>query len=127
MLITTQQRRHHLQNDRLSITLNEQSLQQVNQQKDTDENVLAVLKGKMGMQPPVQRQQIERRHCLGRKGDGNGPHRPRTVVVRFASERLRDDVYRARTILKTHKKLGFHLRGNMRYPAKMKTRVNGQG
>ena len=33
MLITTQQRRHHLQNDQLSITLNELNLQQVNQQK----------------------------------------------------------------------------------------------
>ena len=70
--------------------------------EDTDEKVLAVLNGKMGMQPPVQRHQIERSHRLGRKGDGNGPHRPRTVVVRFTSERLRDDVYRARTVLKTH-------------------------
>ena len=33
MLITTDQRRHHRQNDRLSITLNEQNLQQVSQQK----------------------------------------------------------------------------------------------
>ena len=33
MLITTKQRRHHLQNDRLNITLNELNLQQVNQQK----------------------------------------------------------------------------------------------
>ena len=32
-LITTHQRRHHLQNDRLSIALNEHNLQQVNQQK----------------------------------------------------------------------------------------------
>ncbi len=31
MLITTQQRRHHPHNDRLSITLNEHNLQQVNQ------------------------------------------------------------------------------------------------
>ncbi len=54
------------------------------------------------MQPPFQRQQIERSHSLGRKGDSNGPHRPRTVVVRFASEWLRDDLYRARTVLKTH-------------------------
>ena len=29
-------------------------------------------------------------------------HRPRTVVVRFVSERLRDDIYRRRTALKTH-------------------------
>ena len=33
MLITTQLRRYHLQNDRLSITSNEQNLQQVNQLK----------------------------------------------------------------------------------------------
>ena len=49
--------------------------------EDTDEKVLAVLNGKMGMQPPVQRHQIERSHRLGRKGDGNGPHRPRTVAA----------------------------------------------
>ena len=36
--------------------------------EDADEKVLAVLNGKMGMQPPVQRQQIERSHRLGRKG-----------------------------------------------------------
>ena len=36
MIITTQQRRHRLQNDRLSITLYEQNLQQVNQQKVMD-------------------------------------------------------------------------------------------
>ena len=70
--------------------------------EDTDEKVIAVLNGKMGMQPPVQRHQIERSHRLGRKGDGNGPHSPRTVVVRFVSERLRDDIYRRRTALKTH-------------------------
>ena len=33
MKITTQQRQHHLQDDRLSVTLNELNLQQVNQQK----------------------------------------------------------------------------------------------
>ena len=33
MLITTKQRRHHIQNDRLNITLNELNLQQVSQQK----------------------------------------------------------------------------------------------
>ena len=33
MLITTQQRRHHLQNDRLSIALDKENLQQVNQHK----------------------------------------------------------------------------------------------
>ena len=59
--------------------------------EDTDEKVLAVLNGEMGMQPPVQRHQIERSHRLGRKG-----------VVRFVSERLRDDIYRRRTALKTH-------------------------
>ena len=33
MLITTKQRRHHIQNARLNITINELNLQQVNQQK----------------------------------------------------------------------------------------------
>ena len=47
-----------------------------------DEKVLSVLNGKKDMQPPVQRQHIERRHRLG-------PHRRGLI-----NERLRDDVYR---------------------------------
>ena len=58
--------------------------------EDTDEKVLVVLNGRTGMQPPVQRKHIEKSHRLGCKEDGNGPHRPRTVVVRFVSERLPD-------------------------------------
>ena len=70
--------------------------------EDTDEKVFAVLNGEMGMQPPIQGQYIKRSHRLRHKGDGNGPHRPRKVVLRFASERLQDYVYQARTQLKTH-------------------------
>ena len=43
MLITTKQRRHHLRNNQLAITLNDQQLQQVKQHKvigvDVDENL----------------------------------------------------------------------------------------
>ena len=66
--------------------------------EDTDEKVLAVLNGEMGMQPPIQQQHIERSHRLGRKGDGNGPHDPGAIRERAAA----GDVYRARTKLKTH-------------------------
>ena len=43
MLITTKQRRHHLRNNQLALTLNDQQLQQVKQHKvigvDVDENL----------------------------------------------------------------------------------------
>ena len=62
--------------------------------EDTDQLVLTPFNDNMGMTPPIQRHEIERSHRLGRKTDGNG--RPRTstrpVIVRFTTERLRDDV-----------------------------------
>ena len=73
--------------------------------EDTDQLVLTLFNDNMGMTPPIERQEIERSHRrLGRKTDGNG--RPRTstrpVIVRFTTERLRDEVFQVRTKLKHH-------------------------
>ena len=70
--------------------------------EDTDEKVMAVINGKLGMTPPVQRHHLQRSHRLGRKTDGEGRPRARPIIVRFCSERLRDEVFRARTKLKNY-------------------------
>ena len=45
---------------------------------------------------------LERSHRIGQKTDNRDrPHR-RTIIVRFRSEAVRDDVYRSRTKLKNH-------------------------
>ena len=77
---------------------------------ETDTTIIALLNGKMGMDPPLQRHHLERCHRLGCNADDQGRlregavarPRPRPIIVRFASERLRDEVYRARTRLKTY-------------------------
>ena len=74
--------------------------------EDTDEKILAVINGRIGFEPPVQRHQLERSHRIGRRAVGPGPPGPpRAIVVRFTSERLRDDVYRVHTRLKAHNQL----------------------
>ena len=70
--------------------------------ENTDEVVLAIVNGKMGMIPPLERHHLERSHRLGRREDGQGRPVVRPIIVRFQSERLRDDVYRTRTRLKAH-------------------------
>ena len=71
--------------------------------ESTDELVLDVLNNKMGMTPPVQKHQLVRSHRLGRIKEGQDRQRhPRPIIVRFCSERLRDEVFKARTTLKTH-------------------------
>ena len=67
-----------------------------------DEEVLSVINNLMGMKPPVERHQLERSHRLGRKNDGPGRPCTRSIIVRFAKEKIRDDVYRACTRLKVH-------------------------
>ena len=47
---------------------------------------------------------IERSHRLGPKTDREGRPRTRVTIVRFRSERVRDTVFRARTVLKNHNK-----------------------
>ena len=75
--------------------------------EDTDEKVLAVINGKMNLQPPLQIGQIERSHRVGRKTtdsqrDECGPPRPRPIIVRLCSERVRDVVFRSQTGLKEY-------------------------
>ena len=68
--------------------------------EDTDQLVLNIINDNMGL--VVERDDIERSHRLGRKTDGNGHPRTRPVIVRFNTERLRDDVFKARTKLKLY-------------------------
>ena len=74
--------------------------------------ILDLLNTKMSMDPPIERHHIERSHRLGRKldhqdGRRDGAHarpRQRVIIVRFATERLRDEVFWARMNLKDHNK-----------------------
>ena len=87
-----------------------QGVREMGDGEDTDAMILDLLNTKMSMDPPIERQHIERSHRLGRKldhqdGRRDGAHaRPRVITVRFATERLRDEVFRARTKLKHHNK-----------------------
>ena len=72
----------------------------------TDGLVLAVVNGKMGMTPPIEVHQLERSHRLGCR-DANGQARApaaRPIIVRFRSERLRDNVPGQRTGQRTQLK-----------------------
>ena len=66
--------------------------------EDTTKKVLQTLNETMQLEPPISREQIERSHRLGRVTPDQ--QRPRTVIVRFSSERSRDTVYKARGQLK---------------------------
>ena len=45
---------------------------------------------------------LKRSHRKGQKTDNRGRPRRRTIIVRFRSEAVTDDVYRSRTKLKNH-------------------------
>ena len=66
--------------------------------EDVEKKVLGVINKDMGFNPPLKATDLERSHRLGRVAPGQG--RPRVVIVRFATERLRDAVYRCRGSLK---------------------------
>ena len=70
--------------------------------ENTDALVLDLLNVKLNMQPPIELHHIARSHRLGRKVDGQGRQNTRPIIVRFSGERVRDEVYRARTRLKQH-------------------------
>ena len=70
--------------------------------EDTDAKVLEIVNTKLEMTPPLEIDDLERSHRLGRRVDKDGRPRTRAIIVRFQSERLRDEVFRARTKLKTH-------------------------
>ena len=70
--------------------------------ENTDALVLGLFYNTMGITPPIELHQIARSHRLGRRVDGQGRPRERPIIVRFIGERVRDEVYRARTKLKDH-------------------------
>ena len=66
--------------------------------EDTTKKVLQILNETMQLEPPISLDQIERSHRLGRVTPDQ--RRPRTLIMRFRSERSRDTVYKARGQLK---------------------------
>ena len=69
--------------------------------EDACAKVLDVINSTMLLRPPLTDVDIERCHRLGRQTDLT---RPRTMIVRFMSEKLRDTVYNTRGQLKTSNK-----------------------
>ena len=65
--------------------------------EDTEEKILEIVNGKMGVQPPLSAHDIARSHRLSKRRDDK---HCRPVIVRFGSDRVRDRVFRARTALK---------------------------
>ena len=70
--------------------------------EDLERKLLAVINGEMKLDPPVERKDIERCHRLGRVDGQQKQNQPRTAIVRFTSERVRDSVYRSRGSLKEY-------------------------
>ena len=69
--------------------------------ENTDQLIVKLVNVDMNFQPPIQLNQIERSHRLGPKTSVDGQKRERAIIVRFRSERVRDEVYRSRFKLKT--------------------------
>ena len=68
--------------------------------EDTERKVLYAINVNMGFKPPLEIDQIERCHRLGRVVVGQA--RPRVTIVRFTKERDRDAVFYARGMLKSY-------------------------
>ena len=66
--------------------------------EDIETKVLHLLNKEMKLNPPLTSTDLERSHRLGRVAIDQV--RPRTVIVRFRSERIRDAVFRSRGTLK---------------------------
>ena len=64
--------------------------------EDTDSLIITLINEQINVEPPVQSTDIERSHRVGQKHDKQGRRRVRPITVRFAKERTRDVVYRAR-------------------------------
>ena len=69
--------------------------------ENTDQLIVKSVNDQMQFQPPIQPNQIERSHRLGPKTSADGTKGERAIIVRFRSERVRDEVYRSRFKLKT--------------------------
>ena len=81
-------------------------IKEISEQGDgiTDDNVLFVINDTMCLMPPIALAHIQGSHRLGPKTDREGRPRTRAVIVRFRTERIRDTVCWARTVLKHHNK-----------------------
>ena len=66
--------------------------------EDIETKVLHLLNKEMKLNPPLTSTDLERSHRLGRVAIDKV--RPRTVIIRFRSERIRDAVFRSRGTLK---------------------------
>ena len=69
-------------------------------EEDTDSLIITLINEQINVEPRVQNTDIERSHRVGPKLDKQGRRRVRPIIVRFAKERTRDVVYRARFRLK---------------------------
>ena len=69
--------------------------------EDTNAIVITVVQKKLGLSQ-IGADQLERSHRIGPKQDEKGAPRKRAVIVRFRSEAIRDEVFRARVNLKEH-------------------------
>ena len=69
------------------------------QGENTDDKIIALVNGEMKLAPPLQLTDIARSHRLGAPRAGA---RQRQIIVRFASDRVRDAVCRARANLKDY-------------------------
>lgn len=80
-----------------------QGIPECDQGEATDDKVMEVVNDLMGFTPPLQLEDIERSHRLGARLDKRtGQPRQRAIIVRFRSERKRDEVFKARKWLKAH-------------------------
>ena len=68
--------------------------------EDTDSRIITLINEQINVEPRVQNTDIETSHRVGPKLDKQGQRRVRPIIVRFAKERTRDVVYRARFRLK---------------------------
>lgn len=93
-----------LQNDRLEqysrrANLRFEGISEAVGTPELEKELLRILNDNMKLIPKMQTEEIERAHRIGRLIPEG---RPRTVIVRFKSERRRDAVFKTRANLKTH-------------------------
>ena len=79
-----------------------QSMPESDAGEDTDCKIIQFINEKMRLDRPMVTADLERSHRLGPKMDRQEVRRVRHFIVRFANERVRDVVYKARFRLKHH-------------------------
>lgn len=72
--------------------------------EDTTKIALSIFNDadKMAMSPQITLEDLERTHRTGKKTNDDGNRLPRSIIVRFVREGLRDRVYRSRVKLKDY-------------------------